>query len=409
MKEDQASMLPWSRVWKESRRIALVCAALALVLRVGLAVMMVDRPLDGDMLTYEAQAQSLLAGEGLAIYGNLDNVKGPSYPFLLFLTYRAFGETRLPILLLQDLVAAAVCAGIVLLAWRLTRHRWVAWLAGLAYAFYLPMAIWDNYLLSDSLFTAVSFAFFLTLDAAVRSGRLGTFVLTGALFALSIYLRPTLYYFPLMLVAVFLWWGIPVVRMLKHFAVILIVAAVLLLPWALRNQQVSGVLTPLPAQKMVLYQFWNWKDMRIIDPAPGGEIPPAVRASLATRNWYEVSDSLYHVGLAEVKSNPGQYVVSVVIKTIRQWTNLFWPQPPSKATFLLALVNAGLLLIALPSLFRKDLDRFFRGYAAGALIYITAMGALFSSAEPRFAFWTYPFLMILFAVTSTRLLGKSRG
>jgi hypothetical protein len=76
----------------------------------------------------------------------------------------------------------------------------------------------------------------------------------------------------------------------------------------------------------------------------------------------------------------------------------------------LAGVNICLLAMAVPALWSRRLDRSFRACALLCVLAATALGALMSSAEVRYAYWTMPFVFVLAAHTLVdRLFNRAAG
>jgi len=65
--------------------------------------------------------------------------------------------------------------------------------------------------------------------------------------------------------------------------------------------------------------------------------------------------------------------------------------------------------MAIPAFWRRRIEPVFRGYTLLFVLYITFVASCLSSAEPRYAFWTYPFMFILAADTACELFGRLKG
>jgi 4-amino-4-deoxy-L-arabinose transferase-like glycosyltransferase len=387
--------------WRESLqsgwRIALLCALLSLAVRLPLAVHSSHQALTGDMLVYDLTAKSLASGHGYRFFGELASDKAPGYPFFVSLFYGTFGPRLLPVLVAQSFLAALACAAMVIFALRVTRRPAVALLTGLALAVHLPIAYVDTKLLSESLFYVSILAVVFTAESAIRTRKLWLFVLTGVLMGLSAYVRPNALFFPVLVFAAALYWRIPFRRSVLSTALVFAAAIVVVCPWALRNQRAFGTFTPMPSEGGVtLYGNWN----AFVKPDYGLKlptVPKSDREAVKGKKHYEIDRAFWRLGAQKIRQNPGIYAESILIRTIRQWTNLLWPDPPSKSSIAYAVSQFVLLALAIPGFWSRRVDPLFKALTVASVLYVTAVAALMSSGEVRFTFWVLPFLFILAA------------
>lgn len=385
--------VPWRETLSTVWQIAALCAVLCFLIEVPLAIHSAKMPLGGDMLVYKSLATSIQSGHGFSIDGKPSADKSPGYPYMVALIWAVFGAKLLPLFLIQAFLASVKCAAVSLLAYRVTGKKPVALLAGLAVVAYLPINIWYTQLLGEILFDTVALATLLSFDLAIRSRKVSAYALAGALVGLTIYCRPNGVLFLMILLGMALYSCMGIRRAVLATVLAGVVASIVVLPWSIRNERAFGVFTPLPAQKgLVLWGSWKWDDIR----TRRADFVQETNKLVGYKSGYEADDILWRQGVSDIKSSPGEYVTSVFYKTGRQWFNLFWQdQKPSRATTVLAVVNALLLLFAVPGLWRRRIDPMFRAYTLACVIYITAAGALFSTAEVRYGFWAYPLLFIL--------------
>jgi len=403
--QTEEQVVPWGLSIRQGLRIALMCAFLCFVVRCAWSWHVRNVPLVGDQIFYAQSANALAAGEGYAFKGELTAGKSPGYSFLISLVWRLFGESRIALLLVQSLLAAFGCGVTVILALRVTRKRAVALLAGLAVAFYLPMAMSDCMVLSEALFGPLALISVLLLDGAFRSGKFWLCVLAGLGTGLAAYVRAEVVVLPLVFLVVLLCRRVSAARAFACFAVIGVVVFASLLPWGLRNRSVFGVFTPFPSSGGLSFAAnWNANSRHsslLIAPYWQSELLNSIKG----KNEYEVDRILKQWAVKEIKADPAQYAKSIVLKSIRQWTNLFNITSPSKATLVLAVVNTVVVAFAIPALWRRRIDSLFRGYALGCIIYVTALAGLMTSGEPRYAFWVWPLIFIMAADSLCRAHG----
>jgi hypothetical protein len=401
MKKREDMNLPLPVTLKEAfgqcRRIVLVCFIICLAVRFGLAVHMANKPIVGDALVYDSVAVSMLDGHGCTFKGAPFSDKAPGYSVFLLGIYWVLGHKFIYVYLLQGLLAALSCGATVLLGYAVTRSKAVALLAGLAVALYPPPAMADTGLYNDSVFGFLSLGLTLLLGYAITSRKLWIWAVGGLILGLAIYVRPTPTAFPLIFLALALWRRWPMMKAVLAVAILTTCAGIVLFPWAMRNQRLFGVFTAMPSQSgRVLY--CNWSAMHPVSSSLDS-LPEDVKRQIGSKTAYERDRVLKRAAIEQIKARPGEYVASCFMTAARQWTNLFWPQPPSKYTLAFAAMNAVVLALAVPAFWRKRIEPLFRGYSLLYVLYITLVAALMSSAEPRYAFWTYPFVFILAADT----------
>ncbi len=148
-----------------------------------------------DSAYHDAWARALLTGENDTWSGEV-YFRAPLYPYLLAGAYAVSGSSRTFAVLLQHLLGAASVALVYLLARRYFREG-VAWIAGLAAAFYWPCVYFEGDLLIETTILFLNLAAFLLLDAGWSGGRRRVLFLAGLAFGLSAVARPTvLVFFP---------------------------------------------------------------------------------------------------------------------------------------------------------------------------------------------------------------------
>jgi hypothetical protein len=167
-----------------------------------------------------------------------DAIRVPAYPLFLALVYRFVGIAPRAVIVVQaclDALTALLTAG---LAFKLTRSRRVAFIAGAIYAVYQPAWLYCAQLYVESALASVVALVFLllvwTLESRDGAGRRAALAL-GVLCAVSLLIKPNVVLLP-MIVGMALWGGSSW-RRVALFGVPLIV---LLAPWVARNALVFG-------------------------------------------------------------------------------------------------------------------------------------------------------------------------
>lgn len=130
----------------------------ALVVRlIGLAVYGVDQR--GDAVEYDRLAFNLSQGHGYSLSLSAPftrtTQREPTYPLVVALIYRLVGHQPFLVILFQCLLGSLVCLVMYVLARLLYDDRRVAVLAGLLNAVYVPIAIFNLRLLSETVATGL--------------------------------------------------------------------------------------------------------------------------------------------------------------------------------------------------------------------------------------------------------------
>ena len=183
-----------------------------------------------DSFTYLGPARMLLTGHGFVTEpGMAETLRTPGYPLFL-IPFLVFTQSAVPVVIVQHLMNVVLTAAIWLFTLRRTGSGVAAFLSGLFFAVDPVTIHYANKVLSETLFTAMLFAAFVL--ALQRKHLLALGLLLGAL-TLT---RPVaIAYFVVVAIAMQLRG-----RALVHF---LIVALILPLAWAERNEEETGVFT----------------------------------------------------------------------------------------------------------------------------------------------------------------------
>lgn len=175
---------------RRSRWLPLALAlAAALALRLALWGRIPRTGLISDEGEYLAAATWLAQGRGFSWYAGYLWTRAPLYPLFVAAHLRLFGPSPAPIYISQALLGLANVALVYLLALQLVpgqRRTLAAFVAALLMALYLPLALYAQVLLSETLFLTLLLGGFACLLAA-RPTRRGLLLAAagGALFGLA--------------------------------------------------------------------------------------------------------------------------------------------------------------------------------------------------------------------------------
>jgi hypothetical protein len=175
-------------------------------------------------------------------------IRTPAYPLFVAAIYRVFGPGQLPVAIIQTLLFVGICLLVYAAARRIVPER-LAWCAALATALYPPIPYFGALVMTE-VWTTLLFtvALWLTIRAT-HDGRASDFVWLGVTLGLTALSRPAFVLFPFALVAAGLivapWAGrrVPV----RHWAAMIAVFALTMLPWFAYNYRMLGVFTLSPA------------------------------------------------------------------------------------------------------------------------------------------------------------------
>ncbi|HEX5711716.1 MAG TPA: glycosyltransferase family 39 protein [Solirubrobacterales bacterium] len=275
-----------------------------------------------DAFEYDYTARSIAAGEGYPpsgylLQGGPTAVRGPGYPYLLGTTYALSDDSRTA----GRLLGAALGVVVVLLLYLLARRIWgrrvglVA--AGLA-AVFPPLVLLSRDLVSETLFIALELgALLCVLNFRRAGGALRWAAAAGALCGLAALTRNTA--LALMLpVALGVWTARPALRLASLAApgLALICAALVVLPWIVRDANEFGRFVPITTSGGIALSG-TYNETSEADPDAHGawrnpQVVPGLTALFTTpgRDEAEVDAELRERAIDFAGSNPA-YVAEV--------------------------------------------------------------------------------------------------
>lgn len=235
----------------------LALVALALALRVVLALAVSPATIDGDPAFYDRAGAAVSEGEGWPRLSGAEHATAlhpPGWPYALGAAYAVTGAdepaNRWRVGRLANAVFGAVAAGLLGLLGAALFTPLVGLIAAGLYAVYPPPAILGTALLSEPLFVALMLAALLAVTRAgrapvdmsaggrpERAGGWGWVVAAGVLVGLAALTRPNgiILLLPL---AIALWsW--------RRAAVLAAVAVLTVVPWTIRNHAVMDAVVPV--------------------------------------------------------------------------------------------------------------------------------------------------------------------
>ena len=246
----------------------LVLGALALIARLAW-VLAVRRPgfAFNDAIMYHTTAMSLRAGDGyVPLTGGPTARWPPGYSTVLGATYRVFGVRPLAGEIVNAVVGALTVVLLIIAVERALDRR-TAIVAGAVLALLPGPIMWTDVLVAETLYTAV---FVLALTVLVHARpTVRWMAVFGLVVGLGALVRGEALTWGLLPIVVF-WRDLPRLALLRRVAVAGVVAAVVMVPWTIRNAVVMDAFVPVATNAS--QTLWSGHH----DGATGGQTyPPA--------------------------------------------------------------------------------------------------------------------------------------
>jgi hypothetical protein len=201
----------------------------------------------GDEPGYDNLAREMLDGLGFTWPGRV-----PLYPLWLSGIYLFIGESYSTVTYVQ-----AVLGALTILLTYLLGRRSSGRVAGLVAAFFAAISYvlihQSLHLLSEVLYTPLILVIGITLWDAMAQPTNGRFGWAGFWVGISNLVRPTLVLFPFAMIVVLLA-ALGRQRFLRYWAVFVLVAALVIAPWIVRNYIRYNAVFPLATSNAILWQ-----------------------------------------------------------------------------------------------------------------------------------------------------------
>ena len=176
-------------------------------------------------------------------------IRTPGYPALVALVYLAFGVgNHLAVAVTQAFIYAGICGLVFLLVRRAAGER-AAIIGAAMTALYSPLAYFSGLIVTELWTAFMATAAMVICLRAARGGKFRDFAVAGALFSATTLVRPAFFLMPFFFVI-----AVPVlvrsqrtVAMLKGWALLGVVAALVMVPWFAYNYVNFGQFTLSPA------------------------------------------------------------------------------------------------------------------------------------------------------------------
>jgi hypothetical protein len=276
-----------------------------------------------DQNIYLDIARNLVAGRGFVVSNDMwvatpgkpTSIVTPLYPLFIAASFRVFGDSLIPLRLLQVLLALVVVVPVYVLGCRIFGQRAGA-IAGTLVALYPPLVMYVRPIMSEALFFPL-LALLLAVSAALDrpAPPRALLVLWGLLAGLAALVRTEAIFLAVVLLAYFAvrHWRSAGRRRLAPFVLALVTLGLTLLPYASYNYLAHGYFSPTPNKKWAFWEHTWWAEMRQ-HPEWEGVVLPERRLvpDWAGKTEAERDAYLGQLGLHFVYEHPGIYLVQRV-------------------------------------------------------------------------------------------------
>lgn len=301
--------------------LILFLVSFAARLLVGIFVLGLDAPPDGDAGAYNQIAYNLM-NEGRYIQYHGENVwftfRPPLLPYILAGLYSIVGYSFTASRLLMIVIGSTLPLLVFVLADR-TFGRRTAILAGAISAVWPEFLLYSNTLYTEGLLVPLVILQFVFLFRFADGRGAGNMCAAGIVAGLGALCRPSV----LAILPVVVIWTLIIKRRdvrlsFRAIAFYLILAIVVMMPWTIRNYRVHGRFVPIVSRSGATLWYGNnqWASGDI------GEDFEMLKQKLPDAGTDdEVEASLYYrdEALRYIKANPGRFLVLGLKKTVNFW------------------------------------------------------------------------------------------
>lgn len=285
----------------------------------------------GDSLSYEVLAQHLARGEDF-VYGDAQVARTPGYPLLLAPVYWFADPPPTFALRLVGIVCGTITIGLAAWIARMLFDPVAGVLAAMLVAFYPGAIGMSVFILSEAPFVPLMLLnlgwLIVSLRADESSRRTKFAALSGLAFGLAILMRPSWLMFPLFAAPIGLLFYENRKQQLFSYATAAVVAAMVLMPWWVRNYMVIGKFVPTTLQVGAsLYDgispmATGASDMSYVPgfkhdlAAEEADLEDSLPGTFESR----LDERMKQAAIDWAKQNPGKVIQLAGVKFWRYWT-----------------------------------------------------------------------------------------
>jgi 4-amino-4-deoxy-L-arabinose transferase-like glycosyltransferase len=350
-------------------------------------------------------AMNWVDGKGYILYEGAEPTvyRGPGFPLLLAAVYLIFGNLFPAAVLVQSLIGSLVCLVMYYIGKRVF-NSWVGYAAALLGALH-PLLIWYSPRLRyEPLLTLLlALAIFWSLRVQV-SWKLKDAVLMGFFFGYAALVNQVVLFLPLVLYTGFLLLKANRVAIAKSFVVVLLAMMAIIIPWTIRNYQVSDLIIPVHSGGITQFvksnyefeQYYRW-------PLQAAQQEAMGVAYLAQLLGYDpdhfdlrttgVDQVLFPHALSFLRNTPEKLVTKLFVQIPRFW---YLSETPLKSRVLI-IIQATFLIPALIGILHTLKTRPHGIPIILTVVYFNIVYAILH-VEGRFSTPVVPYVIILAVV-----------
>ena len=220
-------------VSRANRKFLLGIIVIAVILRVG-TIALFHPPLISDDRDYDAIARSLAQGDGFTLDGNPTAYRLPGYPLLLAATYAVFGDSKMPIRMVQVIADVISCLLLFSIGKKMFSEK-VGLLAAAILALFPIQVLYVSHLMTETIFTTILLLIVWVVVEENESHGPAQCIILGVLTGLGMLMRTTVALIP---IVIFLYrWknGVPFKTNVRSLAILAATALITVSPWLVRN------------------------------------------------------------------------------------------------------------------------------------------------------------------------------
>lgn len=195
---------------------------------------------------YDRIANNILSGSGFSIKPGVPTVvREPLYPLFISYIYFLFGYNHTIVRIIQAILDSLTCIMLYLIGKKVYNEK-IGYISALAFALY-PVSIYaTGLILTETLFTFLLSLFILSLLRVFKTLSLKYSILSGLLLGVLVMTRGSVSAFPVfVLIGLVLVFPDRIKLAVARTALIFLIMAVVVAPWAIRNYRVTGKFIPV--------------------------------------------------------------------------------------------------------------------------------------------------------------------
>ena len=354
-----------------------------------------------DAAIYDSIARNWLAGKGFRDNSSRQASRAPGYPVFLAVCHSMGLQRPQGIYLVQAVADSAMCVLLALLGRRLYGDA-AGIVAGCIAAIYPFFVYFTGLLLAETLFTLGLVALMLFLFECAHalekstSRTLLVSVVAGVLLGLLVLLRSSLLLFPLFLLPIWLAQRGPRLVALAAWGTMIVVTALVMLPWIVRNYGIFGRFIPTTLQVgESLYEA----NSPYADGGPAMDrIDWVKERGGRPMGEYENNQFFKNAALQYIREHPGRFCALAVEKFERFWNPLpnYGPyrRPLGLAVSICAFVP--IILLACVGILRRNREVASLLLLLSPVAYFTLLHMVFVGSV-RYRTPVMPFVILLAA------------